>query len=121
MTWDLEGGMVCDGCHILNDKKMERLDGCLEYFTKWVSTRHKGVSQPMAVKSQVLGTSKTRNFGAPAFGTRLGGSLAPKRVSKSMGFKMASSGIFKTRNCGAPAILVRDLVFPRGDALGPLS
>ena len=42
------------------------------------------------------------------FGTRLGGSLAPKRVSKPMVFKMER----KTRNFGAPAILVSVSVFP---------
>ena len=60
------------------------------------STAHKRVSKPTGFKITSSEDCQNSQFWCTSnFGTRLGGSLAPKWVSKPMVFKMASSGDFR--------------------------
>ena len=64
-------------------------------------------------KSQVFGTVKTRNFGAPAILVPVWVVLwHPKGYQNRWFSEWHDLGTFKTRNFGAPAILVPVWVFP---------
>ena len=55
----------------------------------------KGIKTDGFQNRKFWGLLKSQFWCASNFGTRLGGSLAPKRVSKAMAFRMASSGDFQ--------------------------
>ena len=87
------------------------------------STTRKGVSKPMGFKIASSGDFQSWQFWCTSnFGTRLGGSLAPKKVSKTDGFQNGKFGGFSVpwslqpRNCAAAATCSRS----RCDFLRPV-
>ena len=67
----------------------------LSQFAKKVNNTQKGIKTDGFQNREFWGLPKFEIWCISNFGTRLGGSLAPKRVSKPMVFQMASSGDFQ--------------------------